>query len=90
MKNTNYPSDLTDEQFARIESLLPKARPGGRHRSVDLHNIVDAILYVTGSSCPWRALPEDYPPWNTAYHYFRRWRDDGTWERVTDALRGHV
>jgi putative transposase len=72
MKSTNYPSDLTDAPFAVLEPLLPPARPGGRPRSVNLHDIVDAILYVNRTGCQWRALPKDYPPWSTAYDYFRK------------------
>src|SRR5579864_833080 len=90
MKTTQYPSDLTDKQFARLEPLLPKAKPGGRPRSVNLHDIVDAILYVNRTGCQWRALPSDYPPWSTAYDYFRKWSHDGTWQRINDALRDKV
>jgi putative transposase len=90
MKTTNYPSDLTDAQFARIESLLPAAKPGGRPREVNLHNIVNAILYVNRTGCQWRALPKDYGPWSTAYDYFRKWRRDGIWEQINEALREQV
>lgn len=87
MRTTNYPSDLTDAQFAVVEPLLPKAKPGGRPRSVNLHDIVDAILYVNRTGGQWRALPKDYGPWSTAYDYFRKWRLDDTWQKVHDALR---
>src|SRR5436309_2550839 len=90
MKTTNYPSDLTDEQFALLEPLLPSAKPGGRPREVNLHDIVDAILYVNRTGCQWRALPKDYGPWSTAYDYFRKWRAAGVWQQVNDALRERV
>jgi putative transposase len=90
MKSTDYPSDLTDAQFARIAPLLPKAKPGGRPRKVDLHGVVNAILYVNRTGCQWRALPKDYGPWSTAYDYFRKWRAAGVWHRVNDALREQV
>jgi putative transposase len=90
MKTTNYPSDLTDAQFAVLEPLLPQAKPGGRPRSVNLHDVVDAILYVNRTGCQWRALPHDYPPWSTAYDYFRKWRRDETWQDLNDALRPRV
>jgi putative transposase len=90
MKTTNYPSDLTDEQFAILDPMLPLAKPGGRPRTVNLHDIVDAILYVNRTGCQWRALPKDYGPWSTAYDYFRKWRKDGTWQRINDALRDQV
>jgi putative transposase len=90
MKTTNYPSDLTNSQFAILEPLLPPAKPGGRPREVNLHDIVDAILYVNRTGCQWRALPSDYPPWSTAYDYFRKWRKSGTWQAINDALRPRV
>src|SRR5437588_11005047 len=90
MRTTNYPSDLTDAQFARLAPLLPAAKPGGRPRKVNLHDVVNAILYVDRTGCQWRALPVDYGPWSTAYDYFRKWRLDGTWQRLNDALREQV
>jgi putative transposase len=90
MKSTHYPSDLTDAQFARLKPLLPRAKPGGRPRSVNLHDIVNGILYVNRTGCQWRALPKDYPPWSTVYDYFRKWRKDGTWPAINDALREQV
>jgi len=90
MKTTNYPSDLTDAQFALLEPLIPPAKPGGCPRSVNIHDIVDAILYVNRTGCQWRALPRDYGPWSTVYDYFRKWRLDGTWQKINDALRERV
>ena len=85
-----YPTDLTDAQWARLEPLIPPARPGGRPRSADVRAVVDAILYAVRNGGTWRALPHDYPPWKTVYHYFRAWRLDGTWEHIHDALRDAV
>jgi putative transposase len=90
MKTTDYPSDLTDVQFAHIAPLLPGVKPGARPRSVNLHDIVNAILSVNRTGCQWRALPKDYGPWSTAYDYFRQWRRAGVWQRLNDALRGPV
>jgi putative transposase len=90
MRTTNYPSDLTDAQFARLGPLLPKAKPGGRPRKVNLHDVVDAILYVNRTGCQWRQLPVDFGPWSTAYDYFRQWRAAGVWQRLNDALREQV
>jgi putative transposase len=90
MRTTNYPSDLTDAHFAVLEPLLPPAKPGGRPREVNLHDIIDAILYVNRTGCQWRALPSDYPPWSTAYDYFRKWRRDDVWQQINDALRDQV
>ena len=86
MKTTNYPSDLTDEQFARLEPLLPPAKPGGRPRTVKLHDIVDGILYVNRTGCQWRALPKDLPPRSTAHDYLTLWAWDGTLTRLHHAL----
>jgi putative transposase len=87
MPRRRYPSDLTDAQWARLESLLPAVRPGGRPRVHPLREIIDALRYVLRGGIAWRALPHDFPPWQTVYHYFRAWRLDGTWERLNDELR---
>jgi putative transposase len=87
MPRRRYPSDLTDAQWARLEPLLPLVRPGGRPRAHPLREVIDALRYVLRGGIAWRALPHDYPPWQTVYHYFRWWRRDGTWERLNDELR---
>jgi putative transposase len=90
MKRKPYPRDLTDAQWAELAPLLPAAKPGGRPRIVDLREVVNAILYVLRSGCPWRMIPHDLPPWGTAWGYFRRWRAEGTWEHIHEALRPKV
>src|SRR5918998_5301198 len=88
-----YPYDLSDSQWALIEPLLPAGpQPGavGRPREVDLREIVNAIVYVTRTGCQWNALPHDLPHHRTVYWYHRKWLDDGTWERITDAVRRKV
>ena len=85
-----YPSDLTDEQWEVLKRLLPAAKPGGRPRSVDLREVVNALLYLLRTGCAWRQLPHDLVPWGTAWAYFRRWRDDGTVERIHDEWRDQV
>jgi putative transposase len=90
MPRRSYPSDLSDAQWRTLEPLLPPAKPGGRPRSADVREVVNAILYLARNGATWRALPHDFPPWRTVYHYFRAWRRDGTWERVHDALRDQV
>jgi putative transposase len=82
-----YPSDLTDEQWAVLQPLLPDARPGGRPRAVDLREVLNSLPYLNRSGCQWDMLPHDLLPKSTVYDYFARWRDDGTWRRVMDALR---
>ena len=85
-----YPSDLADAQWERLRPLLPSAKPGGRPRTVDLREVVDAILYLLREGCRWRALPHDLPPWGTVHTYFRAWWRDGTWQRAHDTLRAAV
>lgn len=82
-----YLSDLSDEQWAIVERELPPAPGGGRKRTVDLRKIVNAISDRLRTGCSWEMLPHDFPPKSTVYEDFIRWRNDGTWERVHDALR---
>lgn len=85
-----YPSDLTDEEWAILEPLIPEAKPGGRPRTVDMREVLNAILYVLRTGCQWRALPRDFLPWSTVWSYFRRWRINGEWERMHTTLRAQV
>jgi transposase len=89
----SYPSDLTDEQWAILAPLItrpPRGDGRGRPREVSLREVTNAVLYVLREGCRWRALPHDFPNWNTVYWYFARWSDDGTLVRVQDALRRRV
>ena len=81
-----YASDMTDAEWALIARRLPPRRRLGRPRRTDLRRVVDAILYVLATGCQWRALPRDFPPRSTVQGYFYRWRDDGTWQRISAAL----
>jgi transposase len=87
LSRRRYPSDLTDAQWTILEPLVPAVRPGGRPAKHARREIVDAMLYVLRGGISWRSLPHEYPPWQTVYDYFRRWRDDGTWERIAATLR---
>ena len=85
-----YPSDLTDAQWALVEPLVARPRRAdgrGRPRAVDPREVANAVLYVLHEGCRWRALPHDFPAWETVYWYFAKWTDDGTLVRVHDALR---
>src|SRR6201981_2402734 len=88
----HYPSDLTDAQWQVIAPHLPPEVPGrrGRPRVWPRRAIIDAILYVDRAGCPWRYLPDSFPPWPTVYGYFAAGRDDGTLARLHDALRAQV
>ena len=87
-----YPTDLTDEQWAIIEPLLPAAknRYGGRPREVSMREVVNTILYLNRTGCQWDMLPHDLLPKSTAYDYFAQWRDDGTWSKIISALREQI
>src|ERR671921_1930448 len=85
-----YQTDLSDAEWSYIEPHLPTPETSGRPRVHTLREIVDAIFYVVHSGCAWRLLPHDFPPWKTIHRYFRRWRIDGTWERMHSALRERV
>jgi putative transposase len=87
MTRKPYPTDLTDLQWDNIAHLVPGPKPGGRPRKYSNRDLVAAICYVCRSGCAWRLLPHDFPPWQSAYAYFRRWQADGTWQRLHDALR---
>src|SRR5512135_3497493 len=84
-----YPSDLTDEQWAVIEPLIP-ANKVGRPRTNDIREVLNAIFSLNRAGCQWDMLPHDLPAKSTVYRHFARWRDDGTWQRIRDALRRQV
>ena len=85
-----YPSDVTDAEWVLLQPYVPHAQPGGRPEEHPKREILNGICYVVRSGCAWRMLPHDLPPWQTVYHYFRVWRQDGTWEVMHDLLRGDV
>ena len=82
-----YPTDLTDPEWALLAPLVPKPKPGGRPAVHDRRELVDAMLYWLRSGGAWRLLPHDFPPWQTVYHYWRLWRQQGRWERILARLR---
>jgi putative transposase len=85
-----YATDLTDDQWKIIAPLLPAPKPGGRPRSIDIREVINAIFYLLKSGCTWRLLPNDFPHWRTVYDYFNVWKKDGTWKRIHDKLRDKV
>jgi transposase len=84
-----YPSDLTADQWAILEPLIP-INSVGRPREVDMREVLNAIFYINRSGCQWDMLPHDFPAKSTVYDHFAQWRDDGTWQRIMDALRQDV
>ena len=79
--------ELTDEQWEIVEPLLiqPPAKTGRKARDPRL--MLNGILWILRTGAPWRDLPERFGPWKTVYHYFCRWRDDGTFDRMLEALQ---
>jgi transposase len=83
-----YPSDLTDDEWARVGSLIPPARRGGNKRHVDVREVMNGIMYVLSTGCQWRAIPKDLPPRSTLFDYLDLWSYDGTLDRIHHALYG--
>jgi putative transposase len=83
----SYSTDLSDAEWGWLEPHLPAQKARGRPRIHSPRKVLDAVFYILRSGCPWRLLPHDFPPWKTVFHYFRRWRLDGTWQRMHAALR---
>ena len=81
-----YPSDLSNAEWALVKPMIPPARHGGRKRSIDVREVLNAIFYVLWTGCQWKALPKDLPPKSTAHYYFMLWDWDGTLERIHHAL----
>src|SRR5215469_18726782 len=84
--STNYPSSLTDAEWACVQQYLPFGITRGRPRTHSLRDILDAIFYVLRTGCPWRYLPANFPPWPTVFYHFRRFRLKGPWFRLYTAL----
>ena len=81
-----YPSDVTDEEWAHLEPLIPEAKRGGRKREVDMRDVFNGVMYVLSTGCQWRYIPKDLPPKSTVYRYFCDWACDGVLDRIRHAL----
>jgi len=81
-----YPSDLTNEEWALVEPLIPPGKRGGGKRTVVMRNVVDGVMYILSTGCQWRAIPKDLPPRSTLFDYLDVWSWDGTLERIHHAL----
>ena len=80
------PSDLTDEGWAIIAPLIPRAKRGGNKRTIDERAVVNGGMYILSTGCRWAALPKDLPPRSTVNDYLRRWDPDRTLDRIHHAL----
>ncbi|MGF1580381.1 MAG: transposase [Gemmataceae bacterium] len=83
MKRKPYPSDLTDEQWALLELLLPAISKRGRPPQLDRREVLNALFYLNREGITWRAMPHDLPNWSSVYNYFEAWRGNGTWQKIT-------
>ncbi len=86
-----YPSDLTDAEWEVLEPMMPKRKTKrGRPREVPFRQILNGIFYLNKEGCQWRAIPKEFGPWQTIYHYFRLWNRNGLWQVINDKLVGKV
>src|SRR5918998_5024180 len=83
---TAYPTDLANAEWTRLRSCLPEPNPAGRPRRHCLRETFDAIFYVLKTGCHWRLLPHGFPPWQTVFYHFRRFRLKGSWHRIFTIL----
>jgi len=86
MNYQSYPTDLSDAEWEKIRPLLPPEKPVGKQREVDLRSVLNAIFYRADNGIKWRALPSDFPAWQTVYGYFRLWVRLGIWEQINTEL----
>ncbi len=85
-RQLRYPSDLTDEEWALVEPLIPSAKRGGNKRHVNVREVINGLMYILSTGCQWRAIPKDLPPRSTVHDYFDLWSWDGTLDRIHHAL----
>jgi putative transposase len=85
-----YPTDLTDHEWALIEPYVPHAKRGGRPEPYPKREILNGIFDIVRGGCAWRLFPHAFPPWQSVYHDVWLWRQDGTWLRMPNLLRGAV
>ena len=86
-RTRRYPTDTTDAEWAVLAPFVAPSDGPAAPREVETRAVVDALFYKLRTSCQWRLLPADFPKWPTVYYYFRKWGDDGTWEKINTALR---
>ena len=82
-----YPTNLTDKQWQVTENILD---PQHRKRKYPLRDIMNAIMYILKTGCQWRMLPKDFPPHNTVFYYFNKWKLEGAFEELMDTLHRMV
>lgn len=80
---TSYPTNVTDNQW---QMIIPYIELADRRRKYPLREIFNAVFYVVKTGCQWRMLPKDFAPWNLVYYYFRKWKNNGTFEEILSVL----
>ena len=85
-KGLRYPTDMTDAEWELARPFVDVAQSRSGQRRVDLREVLNAVFYILGTGCQWRALPKDLPPRSTVHDYFVRWQCDGTLGRLHHAL----
>ena len=90
MSKKRYSSDLTDAEWVIYEPLVPPAKHGGRRRTTNMREVLNAIFYVLKTGCQWVNLPKDFPPYSTVFDYYNQWRKDKTWQGLNERLRERV
>jgi len=87
METCLYACELTDAEWALLAPLVPRIHPTGRRQTYPLRRIVDAIFYLLRTGAQLRLVPHEYPPRGAVCYHYAQWREDGTWEHVTQVLR---
>ena len=90
MSRKRYTSDLSDTEWAILEPLIPPAKPGGRPRTTNMREVLNAIFYILKTGGQWGNLPGDFPPYSTVFDYYTQWRKNKVWQHMKDALREQV
>ena len=85
-----YASDLDDQEFETLAPYVAQQRGSGKKRTVNIREVLNAIFYRVKTGCQWRMLPKEFPDWNHVWYYYRKWRNDGTWERINALIRRDV
>lgn len=89
--DASYPSESTNKGWGIPQPKIPKRKTKrGRTREVPFRQILNGILDLNKEECQWRALPQEFGPWQTVYHYFRLWNPNGLWQEINDALVGKL
>ena len=86
----DYPSDLNDAEWDHLSEYFPVYEGHCRPRKYSYRSIIDGIRYVERTGCQWRYLPKEYPPWDTVYHYHRKWRKEDKWQKIMEDYREEI